>query len=166
MPGSVLKRQWYRKTKEIFSLPHMSRAKKVLAYKIFLRPMLVYQWFTVQPSQLKVLEIKALRQIFGNLCEHRLYEKYTDIDVVSYMKLQGIKWQKVTGSPIRNVRRMLYAVSKLSDDPTYYFTNTRLFCSQSDEETDLPGNEKHCNEITKDRRQLRRSLRLAVKDNK
>lgn len=125
MPKPGFSRSWYQKSQEILKSANMPIAKKVLAYKIFLRPMLIYDWFEDQTSQFKVLEVKALKQIFGNSSEKNLYRKYTDIDVVSYMKLQGIRWKRTTGSRIRNIRRMLHTICS-TDNPSPYFAKARL----------------------------------------
>lgn len=117
-----LARFWLAKTEEILSCSHMSLAKKLLAYKIFLRPMLIYDWFEGCNNQFKTLEVQALKRIFATTSDNCLYDRYTDIDVTRYMKVQEIRWKRATGSHLGNLRRMLHALSKTAADPSPYFT--------------------------------------------
>lgn len=113
---------WKTKTKEILKSSHLSVAKKILAYKIFLRPMLIFEWFERRENDMKRLEIQALKRIFATNNERSLYKRYTDIDVTKYMKLQEIRWKRATGSDFGNLRRMLQELSRMGD-PSPYFTD-------------------------------------------
>lgn len=161
MPKPGFSRFWNQKSQEILKSADMPIAKKVLAYKIFLRPMLIYDWFEDEPRQLKMLEVKALRQIFGNCSEKNLYRKYTDIDVLSFMKLQGIRWKRATGSRIRNIRRMLHTLSSAAD-PSPYFAKANLCHSQRRRNRAPKPNSPKC--VPK--KGVRRSRRLAIKESR
>lgn len=167
MPKLGIARNWCQKNQDILKSSKISVAKKILAYKIFLRPMLVYDWFEKQTSHIKVLEVKALRQIFGTCSEKRLYQKYTDIDVVSYMKLQGIKWQRRTSSRPNNLRRMLHTrtMSSSGDDSTKYFSKAKLCGHRGKTRISKPKfNDGEADVGTSIN--LRRSRRLASKEQK
>lgn len=112
---------WPLKTKEILKSSSMSVAKKILAYKVFLRPLLIFEWFEGRDREMKILEIQALKRIFATANERTLYKRYTDVDVTRYMKLQEIRWRRATGSDFGNLRRMLQELSKTCD-PSPYFT--------------------------------------------
>ena len=122
---------WKIKTKEILKHSRLSVAKKILLYKIFLRPMLIFEWFEGRDNQMKNLEIQALRSIFVKTRKHSLYKYYTDIDVTRYIKLQEIRWRRATGSDFSNLRKMLQELSK-TGDPSPYFTRAER------------GNKHHC----------------------
>lgn len=115
---------WKTKTKEILEHSRLSVAKKILLYKIFLRPMLIFEWFEGRDNEMKNLEIQALRRIFVRTDINRLYKRYTDIDVTRYIKLQEIRWRRATGSDFGSLRRMLQELSK-TGDPSPYFTRAR-----------------------------------------
>lgn len=125
-----LARIWCTKTDQIIHAPQMSTAKKILAYKIFLRPMLIYDWFEGHNDKVKSLEVQFLRRVFGASSITRLYNKYTDIDVTKYMRLQEIRWRRATGSNIRNLRKMLHGLLESNDDISLYFTTAKNNLSQ------------------------------------
>lgn len=121
-PNAEFHRNWHKIMKQILKQPGISIEKKLLAYKVFLRPMLIHNWFQESAESAKILEVKALRQIFGKFTEERLYERYTDINITCYLRLQELVWKRATSSHDTNVRNMLSAVCQ-SRDPTPYFTN-------------------------------------------
>lgn len=122
-PNINLKRRWRKMCNETLKPKNVTIAKKILAYKIFMRPLLIYDWFAGHHDQIKKLEVQALRQIFGNFNETQLYVKYTDIDVTCYMRLQESRWEISNPTQAGLLRSMLHAVSKTADDPLPYFTS-------------------------------------------
>lgn len=165
MPKLSITRYWCQKSQEILKSSQVSVAKKILAYKIFLRPMLIFDWYAEHPSKIKVLEIKALRQIFGACSENSLYQKFKDIDVVSYMKLQGIRWQRKTGSRLNSLRQLLHNTSESTDDPAKYFSKAKIRGFRNKK---IRGTK--CRHVCSDpcagpSHIVRRSSRLASKDN-
>lgn len=126
-----LKRFWIAKTNQILKCPHLSLSKKILAYKIFMRPLLIYNWFEGCKFELKSLEVHALKRIFFASREKCLYKRYTDLDVTEHLNLQAIQWNRATRSPFNILRQMLHAVSETVADPTLYFTRAsdkRMYC--------------------------------------
>lgn len=113
---------WNKKMDEILNIAHMSPAKKILAYKIFLRPILLFDWVEGRPQEMKSLEIQALKRIFPGVNVRSLYSCYTDIDVAKYLKVEEIRWKRATGSGIRDIRKLLRGPSKTAADPAQYFT--------------------------------------------
>lgn len=113
---------WNKKIDEILNSSHMSPAKKILAYKLFLRPILLFNWFEGRHHEMKSLEIEALKRIFPGVNVKSLYSCYTDIDVAKYLKVEEIRWKRATGSGIRDIRRWLRGPSKTAADPAQYFT--------------------------------------------
>lgn len=127
MPSRPLSNKWCKKRDEILKTSNLSIPKKLLAYKILLRPMLIYKWFEFRQNKLaiKKLEAEALRLIFGTSTRNRcLYKKYTDLDVTAYMNIQAIRWRRATGSPVADLREMLHAISRYNEDPAPYFTRS------------------------------------------
>lgn len=124
IPNAEFHRNWHKITKKILKQPRMSVAKKLLAYKVFFRPMLIYHWFQGCGNSLKELEVYALRQIFGNCSEESLYERYTDMSITCYLRLQALIWKRATSrrASVTNVRNMLHAACRSSNDSMPYFT--------------------------------------------
>ncbi|CAB3226774.1 unnamed protein product [Arctia plantaginis] len=115
------KQVWLTKTKQILQNPEISEAEKILAYKVFMRPLLMYNWFNRHIGSLKAMEVSVLRQVFGPMNISNLYKRYTDIDVAGYIKIEDIRWYRTSHSTRSVVRKALDALSKTAADPTPYF---------------------------------------------
>lgn len=116
-----LSKYWLIKITQYLKLSNIPIAKKVLAYKIFLRPILTYYWFHKNCDKVEYLEVQALRTIFKKHSTKHLYNEFSDIDIRSYQKIEGIKWRKATGLDLGTLRRLLQSSSKFLCDPSVYF---------------------------------------------
>lgn len=124
MPNPEFFLYWKKKRNEIFRYHETSLTQKLLAYKIFLRPLLIYFWYEGQDLQYNNLEIQTLRKIFGKKNIKHLYRLYTDIDVTRYLNLLQITWKKATGSDISNLRGLIKSLVKNSrflKNPALYY---------------------------------------------
>lgn len=155
------KRHWNVKCNEILKSSRMSTAQKLLAYKIFLRPILIYKWFEHNTDSLKKFEIQVLKKLLGASDERKLYKLYTDIDIKSYMKIERIRWERLTGSHVNNVRHLLSTVSNSTDDHGQYFTRATAIKTirpkkrvKNNAQVEMPAPRSL---------RLRRSTRLAIK---
>ncbi|XP_020806218.1 uncharacterized protein LOC110182509 [Drosophila serrata] len=89
-----------------FNSRALSRPTKITLYRTLILPVLLYGaecWTVVQSdaAALGVFERKILRKIFGPICvgdayrirwNHELYELYGDVDIVSRVKIQRLRW--------------------------------------------------------------------------
>lgn len=96
-------------------------AMKILAYKIFFLPILLQSWFK-DTSQLEQLEIKTLKQIFGNYDERYLYKMYSGLCLPSFIKLLEIKWKRRTGLSSKYLLKVLNSYPYNTFDSNDYFT--------------------------------------------
>lgn len=166
-----LKRVWRSKTKQIMQNSEISVAEKILAYKVFMRPLLMYKWFDKRIGSLKAMEAKFLRQVFGPMNISNLYKRYTDIDVAGYIKIEDIRWYRTSRSARSVVRKALGALSKTAVDPTPYFVRAadrskyRRRCESSNDKC-LPSTIVLKEKVQPDSTEtvIRRSRRLAIKD--
>jgi hypothetical protein len=82
------------------------RKTKIMLYKTLIRSVLMYgceTWVLTQKSEnaLRVFERKILRRIFGPVngsrqwrirCNHDMYELYTELDLVTCIKISRLHW--------------------------------------------------------------------------
>lgn len=140
MSNSEFIKEWTRLKDKVLTPPQMSVAEKVLAYKLFLRPILVHSWLDNNSIDLKSLEVKAMREIFGNISVSSLYEKFTDCDICTFVQVEQIRWTRATkGAP-----HYVCSVLKISSrNPTRYF-NTTTQVSKSIRKTVRNRNKRKC----------------------
>lgn len=121
MSSTSFLKKWNRLRNQILK-SQISKPKKILAYKVFLRPMLLYRWFTSSKRLLKSLEVQALKDIFGKRNEKFLYEKFSDCNIENYQRIEEIRWKRRTKMSPQSAQNML--TRALPEDSTSYFTRS------------------------------------------
>ncbi|GBP70385.1 hypothetical protein EVAR_45652_1 [Eumeta japonica] len=110
--------------RELLNSPLESVATKVLAYKVFMRPLLVYEWYDEKRARdMKSLEICALAHIFRTRDKNLLYSLYSDVDVNNYIRLNNLNWQRASRCKPSVLHRLLQQHSRFDEDLTVYFDN-------------------------------------------
>lgn len=122
MDNPTFGQYWRRKCQTILGCSGMSLANQVLAYKTFLRPILIYEWFEGHYEYIKQLEIEALAMIFGTRNEEVIYKRFTDLDVTCYLKVHELKWRRATGgSTQEDAKRLMKSSFTSKSEPMPYF---------------------------------------------
>lgn len=103
---------WQKMCIRLLKRPKLSSSTKILIYKLFLRPLLIYNWFESSTSQIKYLEYHALKQIFNKSCKKYLYKKYTDVEVTAYCAILQIECKRVSGFNPNIIRKLLQSCTR------------------------------------------------------
>lgn len=118
--NTFLEKQWTNIRDQISKLGQVPVAQKILFYKVFIRPLLIFNWIKGCANDLKAIEMETLKQIFGDERQTEVYRQYSDIDVSGYLKLQESRWSPWKPLSKNFLKSMLHA-TKHSCDPCPYF---------------------------------------------
>lgn len=126
MKNAFLKKQWLKIREQISKLGQVPLAEKILFYKVFIRPLLIFNWVKGRANDLKAVETKALKQIFGEVEQREVYSQYSDIDISCYLKVQECRWAR-RYSLSRNFLKSKFGATKDFADPFPYFVRALKF---------------------------------------
>lgn len=115
-----LEKQWTTIREQISKLGSVPLAQKILFYKVFIRPLLIFNWAKGRANDLKAIELEALKHIFADGRQKEVYRQYSDIDISCYLKLQESRWSRWNPLSPNFLKSMLHA-TKDSGDPCPYF---------------------------------------------
>lgn len=118
--NTFLEKQWTKIHEEISKLGQVPVAQKILFYKVFIRPLLIFNWVKGCANDLKAIEMEALKQIFRDGRQKEVYRQYSDIDISCYLKLQESRWSP-WNPPRPNFLKSMLQATKHSGDPCPYF---------------------------------------------
>lgn len=118
--NTLLEKQWTQIHGQISKLGQVPLAQKILFYKVFIRPLLIFNWVKGCANDLKAIEIETLKQIFGDGNQRDVYRQYSDIDISCYLKLQESRWSR-WNSLYPNFLKTMFHETKKSGDPCPYF---------------------------------------------
>lgn len=107
MTKTRLWRFWNKNDFTLFSSPSISIENKLLAYKVFLRPKLIYEWYKNRHEKLKKLELKVLKTIFDTSNQTQIYRMYSEVDVTRLAQVQTLRWQRASNMAIECLQRTL-----------------------------------------------------------
>lgn len=117
---SFLGKEWTKIREQISKMKQVPLAQKILFYKVFLRPLLIFNWVEGCANDLKAIEMKVLKQIFETGREDQVYKQYSDVDVSCYLKLQESIWSPWnTLHP--KILKSMHRTTKDSDNSCPYF---------------------------------------------
>lgn len=120
MKNIFLEKQWIKIRQQILKLGQVSLAQKILFYKVFIRPLLIFNWVKGCANDLKTIEMEVLKKIFEDGRQREIYRQYSDIDVSCYLKLQESKWSR-WNAQFPNFLKSKLLGTKDFDDPCPYF---------------------------------------------
>lgn len=118
--NTFLEKQWTKIREQISKLRQVPLAQKILFYKVFIRPLLIFNWIKGCANDLKAIEAETLKQIFGDERQRNVYRHYSDIDISCYLKLQESRWSR-WNSLCPNFMKTMFHATKNSVDPCPYF---------------------------------------------
>lgn len=123
---TFLEKQWAKIRKQISKLGQVPLAQKILFYKVFIRPLLIFNWVKGCTNDLKAIEREVLKQIFGEGGPREVYSQYSDIDISCYMKVQEFRWSRKNSLSPNFLKSKLRATKDFDDPFTYFVRALKL----------------------------------------